>query len=89
MGSRIKHDGFRFICRLDGGRTQVFTRRGHDWTDRVLVMVAALAARPPTPNLSSQGCFGENGLGYTTRMSEDGFGPLIIGGAASRAGWLA
>jgi bifunctional non-homologous end joining protein LigD len=42
----IKHDGYRFICRLDGGRTQVFTRRGHDWTDRVPGIAAALAALP-------------------------------------------
>ena len=28
----IKHDGFRFICRRDGDRVRVFSRRGHDWT---------------------------------------------------------
>ena len=31
----IKHDGFRFICRLERGRLHVFTRRGTDYTDRV------------------------------------------------------
>ena len=31
----IKHDGFRFICRREGNRIRVFSRRGHDWTDRV------------------------------------------------------
>ena len=31
----IKHDGFRFICRRDGDRVRVFSRRGNDYTDRV------------------------------------------------------
>lgn len=42
----IKHDGFRFICRRDGDRVRVFSRRGHDWTDRVPAIVAALLALP-------------------------------------------
>jgi bifunctional non-homologous end joining protein LigD len=40
----IKHDGFRFICRRDGDRVRVFSRRGHDWTDRVPMIADALAA---------------------------------------------
>jgi bifunctional non-homologous end joining protein LigD len=39
----IKHDGFRFICRRDGDRVRVFSRRGHDWTDRVPAIAEALA----------------------------------------------
>jgi bifunctional non-homologous end joining protein LigD len=39
----IKHDGFRFICRRDGERVRVFSRRGHDWTDRVPAIAKALA----------------------------------------------
>jgi bifunctional non-homologous end joining protein LigD len=39
----IKHDGFRFICRRDGDRVRVFSRRGHDWTDRVPLIAEALA----------------------------------------------
>jgi bifunctional non-homologous end joining protein LigD len=39
----IKHDGFRFICRRDGDRVRVFSRRGHDWTDRVPRIAEALA----------------------------------------------
>jgi bifunctional non-homologous end joining protein LigD len=31
----IKHDGFRFICRRDRDHLRVFSRRGHDWTERV------------------------------------------------------
>jgi bifunctional non-homologous end joining protein LigD len=40
----IKHDGFRLICRRDGDRVRVFSRRGHDWTDRVPLIAEALAA---------------------------------------------
>jgi bifunctional non-homologous end joining protein LigD len=39
----IKHDGFRFICRRDGGRVRVFSRNGRDWTDRVPRIAEALA----------------------------------------------
>jgi ATP-dependent DNA ligase len=38
----IKHDGFRFICRRDGDRVRVFSRRGHDWTDRVPAIAGAI-----------------------------------------------
>ena len=40
----IKHDGFRFICRRDRDRVYVFSRDGHDWTDRVPAIAEALAA---------------------------------------------
>jgi bifunctional non-homologous end joining protein LigD len=30
----IKHDGYRLIVRRDGKAVRLFTRRGHDWTDR-------------------------------------------------------
>ena len=30
-----KHDGYRFICRLDRGCVRVFSRRGTDYTERV------------------------------------------------------
>jgi bifunctional non-homologous end joining protein LigD len=39
----IKHDGFRFISRREGDRVRVFSRRGHDWTDRVPRIAEALA----------------------------------------------
>src|SRR5262245_49664270 len=39
----IKHDGFRFICRRDGDRVRVFSRRGNDFTDRVPRIAGALA----------------------------------------------
>jgi bifunctional non-homologous end joining protein LigD len=44
----IKFDGFRFICRRDADRVRVFSRRGHDWTDRVPLIVEALRALPVT-----------------------------------------
>jgi bifunctional non-homologous end joining protein LigD len=40
----IKHDGFRFICRREGDRVRVFSRRGNDYTDRVPVIAEALVA---------------------------------------------
>jgi bifunctional non-homologous end joining protein LigD len=30
----IKHDGFRMIVQRDGNRVHLFTRNGHDWSDR-------------------------------------------------------
>ena len=44
----IKHDGFRFICRRELGRVRVFSRRGHDWTDRVPRIADALTSLPVT-----------------------------------------
>jgi bifunctional non-homologous end joining protein LigD len=40
----IKHDGYRFICRRDGDRVRVFSRRGNDYTDRVPAIAKALVA---------------------------------------------
>jgi bifunctional non-homologous end joining protein LigD len=40
----IEHDGFRFICRRDGDRVRMFSRRGNDYTDRVPAIAKALAA---------------------------------------------
>ena len=31
----IKHDGYRLIVQRDGKRVRLFTRNGHDWTDRL------------------------------------------------------
>jgi len=40
----IKHDGFRFMCRRTCDRVRVFSRHGHDWTDRVPLIAEAIAA---------------------------------------------
>ena len=42
----IKHDGYRFICRREGNGVRVFSRRGHDWTDRVPRIVDTFARLP-------------------------------------------
>src|SRR5438045_9168897 len=39
----IKHDGYRLIVQREGKRVRLFTRRGHDWSDRYpLITEAAL-----------------------------------------------
>jgi hypothetical protein len=30
----IKYDGYRLVVRLEGRRVRLFTRRGHEWSDR-------------------------------------------------------
>jgi bifunctional non-homologous end joining protein LigD len=44
----IKHDGYRFICRCEGHRVRVFSRRGNDCTERVPAIAEALRALPVT-----------------------------------------
>ena len=42
----IKHDGYRLIVQREGTRVRLFTRNGHDWTDRYpLIAEAALKNR--------------------------------------------
>ena len=42
----IKHDGYRLIIQRDGKRVRLWTRNGHDWSDRFpLVSEAALRNR--------------------------------------------
>ena len=42
----IKHDGYRLIIQRDGKRVRLFTRNGHDWSDRFpLIAEAALRNR--------------------------------------------
>jgi ATP-dependent DNA ligase len=45
----IKHDGYRLIVQRDGKRERLWTRNGHDWSDRFpLVLKAALRNRNPS-----------------------------------------
>ena len=37
----IKHDGYRLIVQREGKRVRLFTRNGHDWTDRYPFIVEA------------------------------------------------
>jgi ATP-dependent DNA ligase len=39
----IKHDGYRLMARLESSGTRLFSRRGHDWTERFPRIRAALA----------------------------------------------
>jgi bifunctional non-homologous end joining protein LigD len=42
----IKHDGYRLIVQRQDKRVRLFTRNGHDWTDRYpLIVEAALRNR--------------------------------------------
>jgi bifunctional non-homologous end joining protein LigD len=41
--SEIKFDGYRLLAHVNGGRVRLFTRNGHDWTDRLPAVVAAVA----------------------------------------------
>ena len=42
----IKHDGYRLTVHREGKRVRLFTRNGHDWTDRYpLIVEAALRVR--------------------------------------------
>jgi bifunctional non-homologous end joining protein LigD len=38
----IKYDGYRMLIRIDGGSVKLFTRNGHDWTDRMPKLRAAV-----------------------------------------------
>jgi bifunctional non-homologous end joining protein LigD len=42
----VKHDGYRLIVQREGKRVRLFTRNGHDWSDRYpLIVEAALRNR--------------------------------------------
>lgn len=43
----IKFDGYRVICRKEGARVRIITRRGHDWSDKFPSLVAAIGALLP------------------------------------------
>jgi bifunctional non-homologous end joining protein LigD len=42
----IKYDGYRALCRIEGGRARMFVRSGQDWTDRFGRVARACAALP-------------------------------------------
>jgi ATP-dependent DNA ligase len=47
VGHEIQHDGHRMIVRRDGECVRVFTRRGHDWTERVPPIAEAIERLSP------------------------------------------
>src|SRR6266850_8123686 len=38
----IKHDGYRLIVQRDGKRVRLWTRNGHDWSDRFPLITEAV-----------------------------------------------
>src|SRR5262249_1123392 len=44
----IKHDGFRLLARRGAPGVRLFTRNGHDWTERFPLIVEALTALKAT-----------------------------------------
>jgi len=44
----IKHDGFRLLARRGAERVRLFTRNGHDWTERFPLIAEALNALKAT-----------------------------------------
>jgi bifunctional non-homologous end joining protein LigD len=42
----IKFDGYRVAARIEGGDARLFTRNGHDWTDRFPEIAATLRRLP-------------------------------------------
>ena len=39
-----KFDGYRILARIDAGGVRLFTRNGHDWSDKMKSLAAAVAA---------------------------------------------
>jgi bifunctional non-homologous end joining protein LigD len=66
----IKHDGFRFICRRGRDDLRIYSRRGHDWTDRVPAIARALALLPvASVTIDGEGvACGANGVTDFERM---------------------
>ena len=42
--SEIKFDGYRLLAWIDDGKVRLVTRNGHDWTDRLPAVAAAVGA---------------------------------------------
>ena len=62
----IKLDGYRTLCRLDDGRARLFTRNGHDWTERYQPIAEAFAGlSAKTAVIDGEICV-QDGRGLTT-----------------------
>lgn len=42
----IKYDGYRMLCRLEGGRARIVSRNGRDWSEPLSALAIAAAALP-------------------------------------------
>ena len=77
----IKHDGYRLIARSDNGRTRLFSRRGHDWTERfprIRDALASLEARSATIDGEAVVCCPKSGLTLFDRLHSGKFDREVI-----------
>jgi len=44
--TEAKYDGYRLLARVDKGRVRLFTRNGHDWTQRFPPLASEIATLP-------------------------------------------
>jgi len=60
----IKHDGYRLVVRREASRIRIFTKRGHDWTDRFPWVVSAVGSlRVSSIVIDGEGCIsGKDGV---------------------------
>jgi len=42
----IKFDGYRVLTRVEGGKARLYTRNGHDWSDKMPELMAELTTLP-------------------------------------------
>ena len=67
----IKHDGYRLMARLEGRGTRLFSRRGHDWSERfprITEALASLTARSATIDGEAVVCCPKTGLSLFDRL---------------------
>ena len=67
----IKHDGYRLMARLEGRGTRLFSRRGHDWTERfprIRAALAVLRAQSATIDEEAVVCCPKSGLSLFDRL---------------------
>lgn len=66
----IKLDGYRILARIEGGRVQLASRRGHDWTARLPSITSALGGLPVKSALldGEVVVLGENGVSDFQRL---------------------
>ena len=87
----IKHDGYRLIVQRDGSRVRLFTRNGHDWTDRFpFIVESALQNRTTSFVIDGEAVLlGVDGVSdfdglHSRRHDEDvqlyAFDALMVGG---------
>src|SRR5205814_8234698 len=79
----IKLDGYRMHARLDGGRVQILTRRGNDWTDKYPVVAKDIARLPAkAAYLDGELCGvlpdGRTAFNLIQNASDTGAGSLIF-----------